>query len=183
MKKLAFCLVFAAACLTAAYAQPRLVEKKIEKSPASISPITFKAKYEGGMFGFSKKEEGTLRFDDANFRLVFFSKANKELFSIPYTSIALIYPNTQSVQSTGGRVVQHIPLPGAGIAGMFMKDKKRYLVINFDDPDFNAKGAINFKLESQELVAKAIQTLGDKAEMQQRGDSYFRRQKSQASGQ
>lgn len=179
MKKLAFCLVFVASLLATAYAQPRLVEKKgEEKTPAAIAPVTFKAKYEGGMFGFSRKEEGTLRFDDANFRLVFFSEENKERFAIPYKSIIVIYPNTRSAQSTGGRVVQHIPLPGAGIAGMFMKDKKRYMVVNFDDPDINAKGLINFKLENRELLERVIETLGNKAEMQQRGDAFYRPQRS-----
>jgi hypothetical protein len=179
MKKLAFCLVFAVSCAAFAYSQPRIVEKpKEQKTPPAISQITFKVKYEGGMFGFTRKEEGILKFDDANFRLVFFSNDNKERFAIPYKSIIVIYPNTRSVQSTGGKVVQHVPLPGAGIAGMFMKDKKRYMVVNFDDPDISARGAINFKLESREQLERVIQTLGDKAEMQQRGDSYFRPQKS-----
>ena len=52
-----FCLVGLAS------AQPRIVEKKPEKpEPAAIAPETFKAKYEGGMFGFSKKEEGSTIF-------------------------------------------------------------------------------------------------------------------------
>lgn len=177
MKKFAFSLAFVVLCFAgAAFAQPRIIEKKNEKSPTVLAPVSFSAKYEGGMFGFSKKEEGTLRFDDANFRLVFFNEENKERFAIPYKSMIVIYPQTQSVQSTGGKVVQNIPLPGAGIAGMFMKDKKRYLIINFDDPDINAKGTMSFKLESGEMLERVIQTLGDKAEMQQRGDAYFRRQ-------
>lgn len=182
MKKFAFTLAFAVLCFAttvAVFAQPKMVEKKYEKNPAVLAPVSFEAKYEGGMFGFSKKEKGTLKFDDANFRLVFFSEENKERFAIPYKSMIVIYPQTQSVQSTGGKVVQNIPLPGAGIAGMFMKDKKRYLVINFDDPDINAKGAINFKLGSSELLEKVIQTLGDKAEMQPRGEAYYRPQRQQ----
>src|SRR5687768_14900727 len=98
MKKLAFSLVFAAFCFSAAYAQPRLVANKIEKTPAALADVSFKAKYEGGMFGFGKKEEGTLRFDDANFRLVFFSSENKERFAIPYKAIIVIYPQSTSVQ-------------------------------------------------------------------------------------
>jgi hypothetical protein len=178
MKKLSFSLAFVILCFTGgAFAQPRIIEKKLEKTPAVLAPISFKAKYEGGMYGFSKKEEGTLRFDDANFRLVFLGKENKELFAIPYKSINVIYPQSQSVQSTGGRVVQHVPLPGAGIAGLFMKEKKRYLMVNFNDPDIDAKGLINFKLESKELLEKVIQALGDKAEMQQRGEAYYRPQR------
>lgn len=184
MKKIAFFVAFTFLCFAgAAFAQPKMVDKKYEKSPAVIAPVSFEAKYEGGMFGFSRKEEGTLKFDDANFRLVFFSKENKERFAIPYKSIIVIYPNSESVQSTGGKVVQHVPLPGAGIAGMFMKDKKRYMVVNFDDPDVNAKGLINFKIGSREMLEKVIDTLGNKAEMQQRGDAYYRPNRQQNTGQ
>lgn len=162
-----------------ASAQPRIVEKKIEKpQPAAIAPVSFKAKYEGGMFGFSKKEEGTLKFDDANFRLVFFDKENKERFGIPYKALIVIYPNTQSVQSGTGKVIQNVPLMGAGIAGQFMKKNIRYLVINFDDPDMDAKGTTSFRLDSSELLVSVVQTLGNKAEMQPRGDAFFRPKKA-----
>lgn len=176
MNKIAFSLALVVLCFASAiFAQPRIVEKpKTEKNPAVLAPVSFKAKYEGGMFGFSHKQEGTLKFDDANFRLVFYNDQNKEQFAIPYKAIIVIYPQTQSVQSTGGKVVQNVPLPGAGIAGMFMKDKKRYMIVNFDDPDLDAKGSINFKLESGEMLARVIETLGNKAEMQPRGDAYYR---------
>ncbi len=175
MKELVFCLIFAFLCFTHVFAQPRMVViNKTEKSAAVLSPASFEAKYEGGMFGFSRKEVGTIRFDDANFRLVFFSKQNKELFSIPYKAMVVIYPQSQSAQSTTGKVVQNIPLPGAGLAGIFMKEKKRYLIINFDDPELDARGTVNFKLDDAKLLGSAIQTLGDKAEMQQRGDAYYR---------
>jgi hypothetical protein len=179
MKKviLLFSIVF---CFIAvASAQPRIVEKKIEKAaPAALAPESFKAKYEGGMFGFSKKEEGTLKFDDANFRLVFFDKDNKERFGIPYSALIVIYPNTESVQSTTGKVVQYIPLMGAGIAGQFIKKKMRYLVVNFDDADMDVKGTTSFRLDTAELLDSVVQTLGAKAEMQVRGDAYFRPKKA-----
>ncbi|MGI9035943.1 MAG: hypothetical protein ACR2GD_07890 [Pyrinomonadaceae bacterium] len=160
--------------------QPRMIEKKtVKPDPAVFAPVSFKAQYEGGMFGFTRKEEGALKFDDANFRLVFTDKNNKERFSIPYKAIILIYPNQTSSQSTTGRVVERVPVPGAGIAGIFMKEKKKFMVVSFDDAEVNAKGLINFKLESQEMVDKVIQTLGEKAEMQARGDSYYRPQKQQ----
>ena len=179
MKKLVL-LICAVLCFaTLALAQPRMVEKKIEKAqPAAIAPTTFKAKYEGGMFGFSQKEEGTLKFDDANFRLVFFDKNNKERFGIPYDALIVIYPNTESVQSTAGKVVQYVPY--VGLAGQFMKKKMRYMVTNFDDADMDAKGTVNFKFETAELLDSIIQTLGTKAEMQQRGDAYFRPKKVKA---
>ena len=179
MKKILFSLalsLFVGASFAAA--QPRIVEKKERAQPAALAQVSFKAKYEGGMFGYSEKETGTLRFDGNNYRLVFFGKNNKELFSIPYDAIQVIYPQSKSVQSTGGKVMERLPLPGAGIAGIFMKNKTRYMVINFDDPDVNAKGAINFKFNSQEMLNSAIQTLGNKAEMEQRGDAFYRKKKT-----
>ena len=169
-------------CASHAAAQPRIVEKKPEKTqPVTLAQVSFKAKYEGGMFGFSEKETGTMKFDGNNQRLVFFGKDNKELFGIPYDAIQVIYPQSKSVQSTGGKVMQQVPLPGAGIAGVFMKNKIRYMVINFDDPEVSAKGTVNFKFDNQEMLNSAIQTLGNKAEMQQRGDAFYRPKKTPTS--
>lgn len=174
MKKPVFCLIFAFLCFANVYAQPRIVVNKAEKTSPALAAASFEAKYEGGMFGFSRKEAGTIKFDDANLRLVFFGKENKELFSIPYKAMIVIYPQSQSVQSTTGKVVQNVPLPGAGLAGIFIKEKRRYLVINFDDPALDAKGTVNFKFDDAKLLDSAIQTLGGKAEMQQRGEAYYR---------
>jgi hypothetical protein len=179
MKKLALCLAFVASCFLTGYAQPRLIVNKVEKTPPAIAPVKFVAKYEGGMFGFSKKEEGTLRFDDANFRLVFFDKNNKERFGIPYKDLIVVSPHSRSVQSTTGKVVQNVPLLGAGILGGFIKEKRRYLVLNFDDPDMDIKGTINFKLENKDLLDSVVQTLGNKAELQQRGDAFYRPKREQ----
>jgi hypothetical protein len=182
MKKIFFLLAFGLLIFTSnALAQPRIIDKKPTNPPASLAPVSFEAKYEGGMFGYSRKEEGTLKFDDANLRLVFFGKDNKEKFSIPYDAIIVLYPQSKSVQSTGGKVVQNVPLPGAGIAGMFMKDKKRYMIVNFDDPDIGTKGTVNFKIENQQLLDSVIQTLGSKAELQQRGEAFYRPAKQKTS--
>lgn len=174
MRKLALYFVLLCSFAAIAYAQPRIVDKTEKKPAAAIAPVSFKAKYEGGMFGFNKKEEGTLKFDDANLRIVFFNKENKEIFGIPYDSLIVIYPNNQSVQNTAGKVVQNVPIIGAGALGQIMKSKLRYLVLNFDDQDMDAKGTANFKLETSELLQSVVQTLGEKAEMQQRGDAYYR---------
>lgn len=175
MKKLVLYVVLVGLFAVAVSAQPRIVEKKIEKpTPAAMAPISFKVKYEGGMFGFNKKEDGTLKFDDANFRLVFLNKENKEVFGIPYSTLTTIYPNTKSVQSTTGKVVQNVPVIGAGVVGQLIKSKQRYLVLNYEDTDMDVKGTTSFKLETAELLISVVQTLGTKAEMQQRGDSYYR---------
>ncbi len=129
------------------------------------------------MFGYREKEVGTLRFDDDNERLVFFGKDQKEKFHIPYKSVLVIYPNSKSVTSTTGTVVRHIPLPGAGLAGL-LREKRRYLVLHFDDPDVEAaKGMLNFKLENKELLESVLHSLAGKAKLTQRGDAYYRPKK------
>lgn len=167
-------LVFAA---SAAFAQPRPVATSAKPSspaPAKVAPVSFEAKYEGGMFGYNEKEVGTLKFDDENERLVFFGKDRKEKFHVPYKSVLVIYPQSKSVTSTTGNVVRHIPLPGAGLAGL-IREKRRYLVMHFNDPDVEAaRGILNFKLENKELLDSVLQTLAGKAQLTQRGDAYYR---------
>jgi hypothetical protein len=163
-----------------AIAQPRPIEqKKAAPTPKTQAPASFEAKYEGGMFGYSTKETGTLKFDDFNSRLVFYGKDQKEKFSVPYAAMLVIYPQSQSVQSTTGAVASHIPLPGAGLLGL-MREKRRYLVVQFDDPDVDAKGLINFKLENKELLDAVLSTLGEKAKLEQRGDAYYRPKKAKS---
>lgn len=172
-------LVIALLLSAVAFGQPRPMESgpKAPASGAKAAPSSFAAKYEGGMFGFNDKEEGTLKFDDENERLVFFGKDQKEKFHIPYKSVLVIYPQSKSVTSTTGSVISHIPLPGAGLAG-FMKEKRRYLVMHFDDPDVEAaKGLVNFKIEDKELLDAVLQSLAGKASLQQRGDAYYRPKK------
>lgn len=162
-----------AVCFTAVVsAQPRPIDKT-PNAAAKPAPATFEAKYEGGMFGYSDKIDGTLNFDDANQRLVFRGKDNKEKFGIPYDAFQVIYPQSQSVTSTGGNVVSHIPLPGAGLASL-IKSKRRYMVVQFDDPDVDVKGTTSFKIEDKELLDSALQTLAQKAKLSQRGDAYFK---------
>lgn len=176
MKKLLFTLAFSlSACAAFVSAQPRPIEKTETKSvvKTNAAPASFEAKYEGGMFGFTEKQTGTLKFDDANERLVFFGKEGKELFAFSYESLLLIYPQSQSVRSTTGTVVSAVPLPGAGLAGL-IREKRRYLVVHFSDPDVDVKGIVNFKLENKELLDSVIETLGEKAKLTQRGDAYYR---------
>lgn len=156
------------------YAQPRPIEKS-EKPAArtTTAPASFAAKYEGGIFGFSNKIEGTLRFDDENERFVFFDEAGKEQFSLPYRTLLLIYPQSKSVRSTAGTVISAIPLPGAGLAG-FIREKRRYLIVHFEDPDVDVKGVANFKLANKELLDAVLEALGAKAGLSARGDAYYR---------
>lgn len=163
-------LLFAAG----AFAQVRPVEKPEEvKAPTMELPASITAKYEGGLFGYGEKEVGTLKFDDVNERLIFFGKDGKERFSMPYGSMLIIYPQSKSVTTTAGSVVKMLPLPGAMLGGL-IKEKRRYLIVHFDDPDVDAKGVINFKLDTKEVLDAVIEAIADKADMVQRGDAYYR---------
>ncbi|HMS08616.1 MAG TPA: hypothetical protein PKE66_03955 [Pyrinomonadaceae bacterium] len=137
------------------------------------APQSFEAKYEGGMFGYGKKESGTLRFDDVNERIVFHGKDGKEKFSIGFQQISVISPQSRSVTSTTGNVVRNIPLPGSVLGGL-IKEKKRYLIVQFADRDADVSGTVSFKLDNLKLLESVIQTLGEKAKMTQRGDAYYR---------
>lgn len=174
MKRVIVAAIFALSLTAIAFGQPRPVDQSTKTgAKAKPAPETFAAKYEGGMFGFNDKEVGTLKFDDANDRLVFFGKEQKESFAIPYDALQVIYPQSQSVTSTTGSVISHLPLPGAGLAG-FIKEKRSYLILQINDPDVDVKGVINFKLESKDLLDSVIQSLADKAKLTQRGEAYFR---------
>lgn len=175
MKKIILSLLIVLGLSAISIAQPRPAAKDdTNTAPRKMAPSVVKAKYEGGMFGYSRKETGTLKFDDANSRLVFFGKDQKEWFGIPYDALQVIYPNTQSVTSTGGRVIEYIPLPGSFVGG-FIKKKRRYLIAQFADPDIeNARGTMSFKLESQEMLDSVLWTLAEKAKLKQRGDAYYK---------
>ncbi len=180
MYRIAYLSVVLMLSAGAVYAQPRPVEAAAKPSATTsvrMAPPSFPAKYEGGMFGYNEKEMGTLKFDDENERLVFFGKDTKEKFHIPYKSVLVIYPQSKSVTSTAGNVVSHIPLPGAGLAGL-IKEKRRYMILHFDDPDIEAaKGVLNFKLEDKELLDSVLHSLAGKAKLTQRGDAYYRPRK------
>lgn len=175
MKKILFLFVLSLfICAASITAQPRPTEKKPESSstPKTPAPTSIPTRYEGGLFGFSESEKGTLKFDDDNERLVFFGKNNKERFSIPYKAMQIVYPQSASVRSNTGTVVSAVPY--AGIFGQFIKKKRRYMIVNFDDPDVKARGLVNFKIDDKELLDSVISTLGEKAGMTQRGDAYYR---------
>ncbi len=175
MKKILYIFALSLSFLAIAVsAQPRPVDKNADDKVIAPAPASFEAKYEGGMLGYSKKEKGTLKFDDVNERIVFYGKDNKEVFAIAYESIYSLSPQSQSVRSTTGTVVGAIPVPGASLAGMFIKEKRRYLIIQYSDADVDLNGVTSFKIENKDLLDSVIKTLGEKAELRKRGDAYFR---------
>ena len=58
--------------------------------------------------------------------------------------------------------------------GLLMREKKRYLVIQYADPDTNAQGVTSFKLDNKQVLASAINALANKADLKQRGEGYVR---------
>ncbi len=187
MKKLAaFVFIFFGLFTVSVFAQPRPADKNAKDQTTSTTtaptaakpnpaPQTISAKYQGGIFGYQQKMDGTLNFDDRNERLIFKNKENKEVMSIPYKSLLVIYPDTKSARSTAGTVISSVPIPyGVGALGSLLRSKSRYLVIQFDDPDSDVKGLTSFKIENKELLQSVIFSLGEKAKMKQRGDAYYR---------
>jgi hypothetical protein len=142
------------------------------------APQTFKAKYEGGVFGYNKSQTGTLTFDDANNRLVFRNKENKEVLQFPYAAITGAYADTKARRPTAAKVVGALPLPyGANIPAWFIKKKYRYMTLQFKDADNGSAGLTSFKVDSKELLNSALYTLAEKAGLEQRGEAYIRRNK------
>lgn len=172
MKKIVYIFAVTFALFTSVLAQ-RPVGNDDPAKPRGAAPASFEAKYEGGMFGYAEREKGTLKFDDINERIVFFGRDGKEKFSVPYKAMLVVSPTSQSVTSTTGNVVRHIPLPGAGLAGL-LKEKRRFLVIQFDDPDVDVRGVVNFRVEDKETLDVVVPAIGEKAKLQQRGDAFYR---------
>jgi len=171
MKKIL--ILAAAVCCFAglAFAQPRPADKPAP-DPAT-TPDSYQARYEGGVFGASAKEKGTIKFDDANSRVVFFREGEKEMFSIPYESLLTVFPDSKDSVPQSGKVISALPLPGAGLAGLMNKSTK-YANLTFDDPDFDAKGTASFRFDDKALLLAFIHKLGAKAKLKQRGDAYYR---------
>jgi hypothetical protein len=167
----------------AAFAQgPRATTKETAQPAAGVTapkpppaPQTFKAKYEGGIFGYNKKQEGTLTFDDANNRLVFRNKEQKEFLSIPYSAVIGAYGDTKAGRPKAAQVVGALPLPyGANMLSWLARKKYRYLTLQFNDSDNGARGITSFKVENKELLNSVLNTLAEKAELEARGDAFIR---------
>jgi len=177
-----FAFVFAVFAIftTTAFAQrPRAMTPDNTAGPAPTpppAPSTVKAKYEGGVFGFPNKKDGTLTIDTNNNRLVFSDGKHTELFSIPFGSITGAYGDSHSVQPAAATVISHVPL--YGIPASFVKTKVRYLTLQYDDPDSKAAGATSFRLENKDILDSVLFTVANKAGLSQRGQIYVRKKDS-----
>ena len=137
------------------------------------APSTFKAKYEGGVFGHPNKMSGTLTLDDANNRLVFRDGKQKERMSIPYKALTGAYADNHSVRPAAATVANAVPF--YGIPAGFIKTKVPYLTLQFDDPDCKAAGVTSFRLENKEILESVLTTLAANAGLTKRGDVFIRK--------
>jgi len=154
-------------------AQPRPVPQDtptdVTKSVPTAAPQTMKAKYEGGIFGYTKAMSGTLSFDDTNQRLLF-RKDKKDLFFIPYNAVTSAFSDTQKKQPSAATVAQHVVWP----VGL-IKTKVQYLTIQYSDPDTRVSGVASFKLADKAQVDSVAYALANKAGLVPRGGIYVKK--------
>jgi hypothetical protein len=166
------------AASTALAQRPRTMTQDTAAASTSIpppppAPQTVNAKYEGGVFGYNKKMEGTLSFDDANQRLVFRNDKQKEILFLPYNALTGAYGDTHAVQPAAATVASHIPY--VGLPASLIKTKVRYLTLQYSDPDSNVSGVTSFRLENKDLLDSVLNTLAGKAGLTPRGDIFVRK--------
>jgi hypothetical protein len=136
------------------------------------TPQNVKAKYEGGIFAYNKKQTGTLNFDDEGNRLIFRDKTQKEYISIPYKAIAAAYADTRSLRPTAATIIGQASL--YTLPALLFKKKYRYLTMQFNDPDTQVQGVTSFKLENKEVLAALLEAVARKAQLTPRGEAYVR---------
>lgn len=179
--RVVFTLLLIGALLSGAFAQrPRSAEPEPADKTASApapAPKTVKAKYEGGIFGYTKTMEGTLTFDDANNRLLFKDKKPPKEISIPYEAITSAFADTQKRRPRAATVASHIPSIYS-LPAHFIRKKVRYLTLQYNDPDSRVNGITSFKLENKEVLATVLAALAEKTGMQQRGDVYVKKREN-----
>ena len=171
-----YCVIALVALTTSAYAQrPRTMEPEPAQKPAvAPAPATVKAKYEGGVFGYTKTMEGTLTFDDSNEQLLFKDKKSPKQIHIPYAAVTSAFADTQKRQPGAASVASQVPLIYT-LPARFIKTKVRYLTVQFSDPDSRQNGITSFKLENREILESVLVSLAQKTGMTQRGDIYVKK--------
>src|SRR5438128_10092448 len=123
------------------------------------APQTVKAKYEGGVFGYNHKMEGTITLDDMNKRLVFRNEKQKEILFVPYDAITGAYGDTHSVRPAAATAASNVPYIGLPLG--LIKTKVRYLTLQYNDPDSKVSGVTSFKLENKDILDSVLATLAD----------------------
>ena len=177
--KLISTVVLLGLLLTGAFAQRPLDPGPAKAQTPPPAPKTVKAKYEGGVFGYTKTMEGTLTFDDENKRLLFKDKKPPKELHIPYDAITSAFADTQKRRPAAATVASHIPL--YGIPAGFIRTKVRYLTLQYYDNDSKVNGVTSFRLENKEILASVLKALVDKTGMTQRGDIYVKKRDDDSS--
>jgi TonB family protein len=174
-------IVSAALALTlmgsAAWAQrPRISDTATtsEDTKTAEAPLSVKAKYEGGVFGYNQKQDGTLTFDDVNQRLLFTNKYQKEVLFIPYSAVTSTFGDTQARRPTAATIISQSVPYGLGLPALFIKKKYQYLTLQYDDQTTRVSGITSFKLENKETLAMTVTALAGKAGLTQRGEIFVR---------
>lgn len=175
---LGLALLFVAAA-TAQAQRPRSVQTTDTTSttttttPPPTAPQSIKVKYEGGVFGYNKKLDGTINFDDANRRLLFRNNAGQEVFSISYDTIASAFADTKSKRPVAADIASRASI--FGMPAMLIKKKYRYLTLQYSDDDTKISGVTSFKMENQQILDSALYTLAQKAGLTPRGNVYVKK--------
>ncbi|HXD32808.1 MAG TPA: energy transducer TonB [Pyrinomonadaceae bacterium] len=165
-------LVLTVASFVAAQ-KPNTASDDSKPKPAP-APQSLKAKYEGGVFGYNKKQEGTLNFDDLNHRLVFRDKKGKEVLFIPYAAISQEFADTVANRPKSASILGSIPSPiGINPIG-FIKTKNDYVTIQFYDEDSRIGGVTSFRVETKAICNSVVNTLADKAGLVARGEIFVK---------
>jgi len=177
--KTIFALLLLGVFSSGAYAQrPRTMETQpaaqTPAAPISPAPKTVKAKYEGGVFGYTKTMDGTLTFDDDNNRLLFKDKTPPKEIFIPYEAITSAFADTKKVQPAAATVASNVPSIYS-LPAKFIKTKVRYLTVQYSDPNSNANGITSFKISDNNLLQSVLATLAEKANLTLRGDVYVKK--------
>jgi hypothetical protein len=176
MKLTGILLLIVAMGVVVSAQRPRAVDTtatNAAKATPAPAPQTMKAKYEGGVLGFSRTIEGSLNFDDTNNRLLFRDKKQKELFFIPYNAVISAFADTQKRRPSAATVAQHIPWLGWPLG--YIKTKVRYLTLQYNDQDTNMSGITSFRLENKDLVDSVVFALANKSGLTPRGEIYVRK--------
>ena len=138
-----------------------------------VAPSTLKVKYEGGVFGYNKKMDGTLTLDDAGERLVFRDKTNKEIFTIPYDAVMQAFADVKSKRPIAADVASRVTI--FALPALLIKKKFQYLTLQYRDPNSDVSGVTSFKFGDRATLNSALATLATKAGLTQQGEVYVRR--------
>lgn len=165
---------------TVAAQRPRTTTQDSNSTEASTNmpapapaPATVTAKYEGGVFGYDKKMDGTINFDDASQRLVFKNEKGKEILFVPYNAITGAYADIHAVQPAAATIASHVPY--IGLPASLIKTKVKYLTLQYSDPDSRVSGVTSFKLDNKDILDSVLFTLAGKAGLSRRGEIFIRK--------